>query len=94
MFECTDGMDTREEVDPSFAASLDAIEHVADMCPEPSKKHAFGNWMVWMVHRAWLDDPMLTQLNFANCSMPPGKEEPRISPKLMKATSCVSHFSH
>uniref|UniRef100_A0A7S1AV98 Uncharacterized protein n=1 Tax=Noctiluca scintillans TaxID=2966 RepID=A0A7S1AV98_NOCSC len=93
MFECTDGMDTRDEVDPSFAASLDAIEHVADMCQEPSKKHAFGNWMVWMVHRAWLDDPMLTQLNFANCSMPPAEEEPRISPKLMKALKTNTHIT-
>jgi len=41
--------------------------------------------MIWMVHRAWLNDPSLTEFNFSGKTMPPPKAEPRVSVKLMKA---------
>jgi hypothetical protein len=41
--------------------------------------------MMWMVHRAWLNDETLTDFNFSNCNMPPPHVEPRIAPKLMRA---------
>lgn len=41
--------------------------------------------MIWMVHRAWLNDPTLLDLNFDNMHMPPPHIEKRIAPKLMKA---------
>merc|ERR1712064_65699 len=41
--------------------------------------------MVWMVHRAWLNDPTLDHFDFTNLQMPPPDREPRVAPKLMKA---------
>merc|ERR1712137_188369 len=40
------------------------------------------NWMIWMVHRAHLNDPSLKTFNFTNLKMPSGIQEPLISPKL------------
>jgi len=64
-----------------------ACECYADLAelPEPNKKESLGNWMIWMVHRAHLDDPTLIKFDFSNLSMPAPNEEPRISPKLAKA---------
>lgn len=52
---------------------------------EPDKAESLGNWMIWMVHRAHLNDPTLIKFDFTNLQMPPPSEEPRISPKLAKA---------
>jgi hypothetical protein len=58
----------------------------ADLVPlEPDKKESEFNWMIWMCHRAHLNDPTLTKFDFSNLQMPAGAEEPRISPKLAKA---------
>merc|ERR1719444_550319 len=38
-----------------------------------------------MVHRAFLDDPELTSLDFSNITMPLPQDEPRIAPKLMQS---------
>ena len=43
--------------------------------------------MLWMVHRAWLDDPMMLELNFTNRKMPTAAQEPMIAPRLVKASS-------
>lgn len=51
----------------------------------PPERAQLGDWMIWMVHRAHLNDPTLDKFDFTNMPMPPGKEEPRIAPKLMKA---------
>merc|ERR1712048_595462 len=52
---------------------------------EPSKDTAYGNWMVWMVHRVFLNDPTLTELNFSTMVMPLPNMEYRVAPKLMQA---------
>ena len=49
------------------------------------KTSKLGNWMIWMVHRAHLDDPTLLKFDFTNLKMPAGNVEPRISPKLAVA---------
>mmetsp|Transcript_113247 Transcript_113247/g.218042 ORF Transcript_113247/g.218042 Transcript_113247/m.218042 type:complete len:412 (-) Transcript_113247:33-1268(-) len=59
---------------------------------EPDKKESLANWMIWMVHRAHLNDPTLVKFDFTNLQMPPGHEEPRISPKLCKAMETNSHI--
>ena len=41
--------------------------------------------MIWMVHRAHLDDPSLKKFDFTNLKMPAGNVEPRIAPKLAVA---------
>mmetsp|Transcript_83546 Transcript_83546/g.165823 ORF Transcript_83546/g.165823 Transcript_83546/m.165823 type:complete len:343 (-) Transcript_83546:61-1089(-) len=58
---------------------------------EPSKTKEFGDWMIWMVHRAHLNDPALTVINFNNMHMPPPHVELRIAPKLMKALQTNTH---
>jgi len=42
-------------------------------------------WMVWMVHRAHLNDPTLTELDFTDQKMPFPNKQPKVGPKLMKA---------
>lgn len=41
--------------------------------------------MVWVVHRAWLDDPTLDEVNFSHRRVPSAGQEPRILPKLLEA---------
>lgn len=72
-------------------ASLEELRKL----PEPE-----GNklviWMIWMVHRVWLNDPHLRYLNFRNLRMPRAEEEPRIAPKLMEAlaaNNCLTELS-
>merc|ERR1719356_903577 len=48
--------------------------------------------MMWMVHRAWLNDPTLTVLDFTNLHMPLPNEEPRVAPKLMEALHRNTHI--
>merc|ERR1719401_2088641 len=66
---------------------IENITDLADMVTleEPSKSRTMSDWMIWMVHRAWLNDPTLTDLNFNNLQMPLPHLEPRVAPKLMKA---------
>ncbi|CAJ1382681.1 unnamed protein product [Effrenium voratum] len=75
-------------------------------CTEPTELHALereatasrsgkiGNWMIWMVHRAHLDDPSLSKFDFTNLKMPDGNLEPRVSPKLAVAMESNSHIEH
>jgi len=72
-------------INEAFAAQLENIIDVRDMPKEPLRIRAYGDWMIWMVHRAWLNDPTLVELNFTNMHMPEPNIEPRIAPKLMKA---------
>merc|ERR1712048_429519 len=51
---------------------------------EKNDKKPF-NWMIWMVHRAHLNDPTLKKFDFTNLKMPSGLDEPLISPKLAVA---------
>ncbi|CAE7804665.1 Tmod2 [Symbiodinium sp. CCMP2592] len=72
-------------IDQKLAAKIEAIEDISDMIEEPAKAKSFGDWMIWMVHRAHLDDPTLTDFDFSNLHMPRGDLEERIAPKLAKA---------
>eukprot|EP00927_Polykrikos_kofoidii_P078364 TRINITY_DN75197_c0_g1_i1.p1 TRINITY_DN75197_c0_g1~~TRINITY_DN75197_c0_g1_i1.p1 ORF type:complete len:1133 (-),score=231.80 TRINITY_DN75197_c0_g1_i1:260-3658(-) len=79
--------------DPAFASLIDEITDLANLPPEPDKFENMGNWMVWMVHRAWLNDESLIDFNFANLHMPAPHSEPRIAPKLMKALAANTSIS-
>lgn len=61
-------------------------EFEAIVMEEKKDKKPF-NWMIWMVHRAHLNDPTLKKFDFTNLKMPTGLEEPLISPKLAVAIS-------
>jgi len=41
--------------------------------------------MLWMVHRAFLDDPEMTELDFSHCHLPLPHDEPRVAPKLIQS---------
>lgn len=75
-----------------FATRMEAIKDVAHILPAPSREFASGDWMIWMVHRAWLNDPSLTELDFGCMHMPPPHEEKRIAPKLMAALKKNTHI--
>lgn len=78
-----------EELIARILNCVDAAELVE---LEPNKKESLANWMIWMVHRAHLNDPTLVKFDFTNLQMPPGHEEPRISPKLCKAMETNTHI--
>merc|ERR1712136_479181 len=78
-------IDETTGIDLAYAEFLDSVTDIADIGDEPDKKLNYGNWMVWMVHRAWLNDPTLEIFDFTNLAMPPPDLEPRVAPKLMKA---------
>jgi len=79
-------------INEDFAEQLENILHVADMPKEPLKTRAFGDWMIWMVHRAWLNDPSLVDFSFNSMHMPAPHLEGRIAPKLMKAMQTNSYI--
>jgi len=81
-------------IDTKFAELLEEVTEIADIVnvEEPSKQVRFGDWMIWMVHRAFLDDPSLTDFNFNHCKMPLPHEEWRVAPKLMKALETNTHI--
>lgn len=95
-----------EGVDPGAKAlrTMDAqiVEEICSMSPcdlhmllsmQPSKETR-GTWMVWMVHRVYLNDPTLERLDFTNCGMPTGRQEHRIAPKLVEALAENMHLKH
>ncbi|CAE7361177.1 TMOD2 [Symbiodinium sp. CCMP2456] len=84
--------DVSMSINEDFATRVDCVREIEDMLPEPCKTRAYGDWMIWMVHRAWLDDPSLTDLNFGNMHMPPPHIERRIAPKLMEAMARNTHL--
>jgi len=79
-------------INEDFAEQLENVLDVADMPKEPLKTRAFGDWMIWMVHRAWLNDPTLVDFNFNNMHMPAPHLEARIAPKLMTAMQNNSYI--
>jgi len=80
-------------VDQKFAIQVDECTDIDELLAmEPSKDKAYGNWMVWMVHRAYLDDPSLKEFNFSNMQMPLPNVEYRVAPKLMVALA--EHNTH
>mmetsp|Transcript_28753 Transcript_28753/g.79189 ORF Transcript_28753/g.79189 Transcript_28753/m.79189 type:complete len:1154 (-) Transcript_28753:131-3592(-) len=96
VFECISSLTPEqmaEEEMMKFAMLLEGITDLADMPPEPSKMESKWCWMLWMVHRAHLNDPTLDVLNFANMAMPLPQVEPRVAPKLMKALAHNTHLT-
>lgn len=85
VIETVDSAQVAETISKDFAAKLEAITDLSEMVEEPSRVRAFGDWMIWMVHRAYLNDPTLTDFNFNNMHMPDPNIEARIAPKLVKA---------
>jgi hypothetical protein len=75
-----------------FAASLEECTDIEYLCSEPGKKDSHTCWMLWMVHRAFLNDPTLTDFSFTGLAMPYPHEEPRIAPKLCKALASNTHI--
>jgi len=74
-------------VDQQYAAMIESITDLAALVElgDPGKSNNLSDWMVWMVHRAHLNDPTLTDFNFNNLQMPLPHLEPRVAPKLAKA---------
>mmetsp|Transcript_137177 Transcript_137177/g.273720 ORF Transcript_137177/g.273720 Transcript_137177/m.273720 type:complete len:519 (+) Transcript_137177:97-1653(+) len=80
----------RRDMIPGIVEEMDLA---ALLTKEPSKRDALAAWMVWMVHRAHLNDPLLDVLDFSNLQMPhpvrtDGFKDSRaalLAPKLVKA---------
>lgn len=70
------------------ATELHDLEKEAVAC----KSSKIGNWMIWMVHRAHLDDETLVKFDFTNLKMPEGNVEALISPKLAVAMESNTHI--
>merc|ERR1719330_2217594 len=79
-------------INEDFARKLEHIVDAAGLLPEPVKAREYGNWMIWMVHRAWIDDESLIELDFTSMHMPPCHNEKRIAPKLMRAMATNTHL--
>jgi len=84
---------TNPFINEEFATSLQKVVDVADLPLAPTVNRNFhGDWMLWMVHRVWLNDPELVELDFGQREMPLGHLEPRIAPKLMEAIAQNTHL--
>jgi len=80
-------------INEDFATQLEAVTQIENMLPEPPRiRGSYGDWMIWMVHRAHLDDPTLVDFNFGSMHMPPAHVEPRIAPKLVNAMARNTHI--
>lgn len=90
-FACTESAD-ESGVNQAFAAMVEEVTEVTEMPEEPSKGIRLSDWMIWMVHRAYLDDPSLTDFNFSGLRMPYPYMEPRVAPKLCKALETNTHI--
>eukprot|EP00929_Paragymnodinium_shiwhaense_P037631 TRINITY_DN20012_c0_g2_i1.p1 TRINITY_DN20012_c0_g2~~TRINITY_DN20012_c0_g2_i1.p1 ORF type:complete len:1125 (-),score=293.13 TRINITY_DN20012_c0_g2_i1:277-3651(-) len=83
-----------EEATQTFASLIERVTDLVELRKmDPSKKRASGDWMLWMVHRAWLNDPELTVFDFDHLHMPLPHQEPRIAPKLCKAMGHNTHIT-
>jgi len=58
----------------------------------PKRTKQPGPWMVYQVHRAHLNDPTLTSLDFTNMHMPTQKNEANVAPKLMQSLLHNTHL--
>lgn len=92
VIETLDSEEISKSINQAFAEKVELVTDIADMVEEPSRVKQYGDWMVWMVHRAWLNDPTLTELSFNNMHMPPPHLEAKIAPKLMQAMKSNTHI--
>jgi len=61
---------------------------------DPSSRDVV-TWMIWMVHRVALGDPLLVVLDFSGYAIPSGDDEPRILRKLfsvLTGPSCLEQL--
>jgi hypothetical protein len=81
-------------INEDIAIQLEKVGSLAELknVEAPSKARAHGDWMMWMVHRAWLNDPDLEELDFSGMRMPDAHVEHRIAPKLMEAVRSNTHL--
>jgi len=93
-FDCIEHEAHPRKVDQRFAAALEEVTDIADLPPAPDRGQRTADWMLWMVHRAWLNDPTLTCLDFSNCQMLLPQDEPRMAPKLMNALCANTHITN
>lgn len=81
--------------DPRFVELIEACTTVDELLSlEPDRSKALGNWMIWMVHRAYMDDETLVDFNFSGLEMPLPHVEQRIAPKLMEALATNTHIEN
>lgn len=67
-------------------ATIDDITTVEDLLNiKVDMKYQYRDWMIWMVHRVFLNDPTLSELNFMSMTMPLPSVEKRVAPKLCKS---------
>eukprot|EP00397_Hematodinium_sp_SG-2012_P003664 GEMP01003672.1.p1 GENE.GEMP01003672.1~~GEMP01003672.1.p1 ORF type:complete len:1159 (+),score=233.76 GEMP01003672.1:303-3479(+) len=79
----------------SFCERIDAVETLEEVLAQPGAGITMPeNWMVWMVHRVWLNDPTLTTLSFANMEMPDAQTVKNVGPKLMEALKRNTYLEH
>lgn len=81
------------EAEDMYSSEIENVENLEGMPEEPNKAMHPKHWMLWMVHRAQLDDPSLTTFSFSQLSMPLPKDEPRIAPKLVRAIASNKHIT-
>jgi len=86
-----------QSIDPDLVEAVCSASNLQELKSVPvpfsagcmSMKEAtslyLGSWMIWIVHRAWLNDPSLTVVDFSGHEVPRAEEEPRILPKLLRA---------
>jgi hypothetical protein len=84
--------DVVNSISKAYAERIEAVIDINELFEEPSKTLAIGDWMTWMVARAALNDPTLTEFNFNNIHMPKPHEAEMIAPKLMKAMATNTHI--
>jgi len=86
----------RKVVDTEIAKEIcRCMDREMLMALEPDRNESLVNWMIWMVHRVYLNDPTLTELNFTNLVMPPPKAEPLgelVVTKLMQSLVTNTHL--
>merc|ERR1712232_841981 len=82
---CSDAPLEDESVTLHFAEHLEQVKDITEMLEEPPRHLRLTDWLMWMVHRAWLNDPTLTCFDFSSVKMPLPHNEPRIAPKLTEA---------
>eukprot|EP00397_Hematodinium_sp_SG-2012_P023692 GEMP01024631.1.p1 GENE.GEMP01024631.1~~GEMP01024631.1.p1 ORF type:complete len:477 (+),score=126.20 GEMP01024631.1:118-1548(+) len=71
----------------------DGLAEFAKLCA-PDRERYPGNWLIWMVHRVYLDDPTLDIFDIHNIAMPDPEKEDRIAPKLARSLATNTHVAY
>eukprot|EP00927_Polykrikos_kofoidii_P043496 TRINITY_DN37563_c2_g3_i1.p1 TRINITY_DN37563_c2_g3~~TRINITY_DN37563_c2_g3_i1.p1 ORF type:complete len:1164 (+),score=226.58 TRINITY_DN37563_c2_g3_i1:83-3493(+) len=84
----------QDDGDDVFAGKLEQVGNIVELQKmDHSEKKGSSDWMLWMVHRLWLNDPELTSFDFSNVCMPLPHKEPRIAPKLVQAVATNTNIT-